>query len=94
MTSRVFLMAGMVMLSACVAEGPDRMPPEPAPEGACGAPDLQDLVGRPEAVLATMKFGVTTRIIRPGMAVTMDYSPDRLNIWIGEDGRIESVTCG
>jgi Peptidase inhibitor I78 family len=94
MTQSYLLLAGVVLLAACVPQGPDRMPPEPAPDGACGAPGLQGLVGQPESVLATMKFGVPTRIIQPGMAVTMDYSPDRLNIWIGEDGSIESVTCG
>jgi Peptidase inhibitor I78 family len=71
--------------------------PEPAPQivaDMCGAGDLQGLVGQSQAVLQTMKFGQTTRIIRPGMAVTMDYSETRLNIWIGENGMIERVTCG
>jgi Peptidase inhibitor I78 family len=51
-------------------------------------------------VLAAMTFPSPTRIIEPGMAVTMDYSPERLNIWLAE-GRvmaevnvIERVTCG
>ena len=67
--------------------------PEP-PAGACAAPDLQYLVGQPESVLQTMKFGGDTRIIRPGMAVTMDYREDRLNIEIDAAGTISRVTCG
>ena len=50
--------------------------------GTCGAPALQDLVGQSETVLQTMKFGSPVRIIHPGMAVTMDYNADRLNIWL------------
>jgi hypothetical protein len=41
-----------------------------------------------------MKFAQVTRIIRPGMAVTMDYSPTRLNITIDENGSIDRVYCG
>lgn len=84
--------------AACVAA---ESPPDPGlidpslpPEGACGAPELQGLVGQPAAVLQTMKFGTTTRIIRPGMAVTMDYSPERLNIEINEAEVISRVSCG
>lgn len=34
------------------------------------------------------------RTIKPGDAVTMDMRPDRLNIEIGEDGRIKTLRCG
>lgn len=34
------------------------------------------------------------RTIKPGDAVTMDFRPDRLNIEIGEDGRIKLLRCG
>lgn len=40
-----------------------------------------------------MRFDRPTRIIRPGMAVTMDYSPDRVNIEIDESGTITGVRC-
>jgi Peptidase inhibitor I78 family len=63
-------------------------------EDACGANALQDLVGRDAAVLQTMRFGQTVRFIRPGMAVTMDYAPERLNITIDATETIVSVTCG
>lgn len=64
------------------------------PAGTCGAAALQDLVGQSETVLQTMKFGTPVRIIYPGMAVTMDYSADRLNIEINEAGKIFRVVCG
>ncbi len=79
-------------LMACV-ELPVPVDPEPI-ENACGAADLQDLVGRQAAVLQTMRFGQPVRIIRPGMAVTMDYVAERLNIEIDAREVIVRVSCG
>ena len=67
---------------------------DPPVASTCGAEGLQSLVGQSARVLETMKFGVVTRIITPGMAVTMDYSPERLNIEIDDAGRISRVACG
>lgn len=62
---------------------------------ACGASGLQGLVGQRDGVLTEMTFPAErVRVIRPGMAVTMDYSPVRLNIEIGTDGRIARLYCG
>jgi len=93
----VFLsvMLAPVLLSACVGDTPKRpVVPERPPAQACGADGLQGLVGQPARVLQTLKFEVQTRIIRPGMAVTMDYSENRLNIEIDERNRISRVACG
>ncbi|NJM82004.1 MAG: hypothetical protein HC844_05425 [Tabrizicola sp.] len=81
------LLGACLALSACVPESE-------AAEGSCGADALQHLVGQSETVLQAMRFGVTTRVIRPGMPVTMDYNPGRLNIRIGENGLIDRVSCG
>ncbi len=87
---RLVLLTPMALM-ACV-EGP--IPVDPAPiENACGAAELQDLVGRDAAVLQTMRFGQTVRIIRPGMAVTEDYSTERLNIEIDARETIVRVSC-
>ncbi len=82
-------------LAACIPQDPRYIgPPIPAPGAdACGAAELQDMVGRPRSILATMRFAVPVRIIEPGMAVTMDYSPNRLNFEIGEDGTITKISC-
>lgn len=77
-------------LMACV-EAPINLVPE---ETACGASELQDLIGRDATVLQTMRFGQTVRIIRPGMAVTMDYVAERLNIEIDAQEKIARVSCG
>lgn len=68
-------------------------PPKP-PEGSCGADALQALVGQPAAALETMRFGQVVRVIHPGMAVTMDYREDRLNIEVDAEKIIHRVSCG
>lgn len=83
------VLAAPLALAACIAEVPGAMPAE----DQCGAAALQSLVGQPQSVINGMTFPDGTRIILPGMAVTMDYRPDRLNIQIGEDGLVESVHC-
>lgn len=52
---------------------------------------LDEALGE-QAKAATGARGV--RVIRPGMAVTMDYRAGRLNIEIDDDGRIVRVHCG
>lgn len=36
----------------------------------------------------------TARVLRPDDAATMDYREDRLNIRLGEDGRVDALVCG
>ncbi|MFZ1467961.1 MAG: I78 family peptidase inhibitor [Paracoccaceae bacterium] len=94
---RSFLVGGLIasmMLAGCVVETPGGAVPPGAPEGACGAPGLQGLVGQNRRVLTTMKFGTEVRIIEPNSAVTMDFRAERLNIELDAAGTISSVTCG
>ena len=88
------LIPALMLLAACTMDMPPPGLPPPDPVGACGAADLQDLVGQRASVLQTMRFGGPVRITRPGEAVTMDYSESRLNIRIDRTERIESVSCG
>lgn len=84
------------------AEAP-RAVPEPAPDGerqgSCNAAAVQDLRGRhlndQIAAIARERSGAkAVRVIQPDQAVTMDYSPDRLNIEVMEDSRILNLRCG
>jgi len=84
-----FALAVALSSAACVPV----LEPPVATENACGAAELQGLVGQPASVLRTMKFGLDTRIIRPETVVTMDYRPDRLNIDIDAGERITRVYC-
>ncbi|PIE11207.1 MAG: hypothetical protein CSA72_03560 [Rhodobacterales bacterium] len=63
------------------------------PEESCGASDYQGLVGKSLAAI-TMPADLNARIVPHGGAVTLDYDPDRMNIFLDRDGRIESITCG
>lgn len=65
----------------------------------CDTSNLAALVGKPfSAALeaeAKKQSGLTTvRVIRPGMAVTMDFRPDRLNIDLDEKNVVTGFRCG
>lgn len=90
----ILLALPLVVLACVPTEPAPEYSVDPLPVQECGAADLQGLVGQSAKVLQTMRFGQTTRIIRPGMAVTMDFVADRLNIWIAEGDVIERITCG
>lgn len=81
-------------LAGCVDTGGGYAPAAPAGPNSCGALDLQYLVGAPDTVLETMRFGGPVRVIEPGMAVTMDYLPNRLNIELDQYRMINRVSCG
>jgi hypothetical protein len=86
------VLAAPLILSACVEPLP--VPPvDPGPD-ACGASELQYLVGRPGVVLDGMRFSQDVRVIQWGMAVTMDFKSERLNFWLDERDVIERVICG
>lgn len=68
-------------------------------EDACGAGKLTDYLNRLPTTDVDASIRQTVghdriRTIKPGDAVTMDFRPDRLNIEIGEDGRIKRIRCG
>ena len=87
---------------------PGEAPPTPseapstAPEAGsdpCGASKLARYVDTAPTtdVLAKIQALVghdQIRTIRPGTAVTMDFRPDRLNLELAPDGRINRVRCG
>ena len=79
-------MVVVLALTGCV--------PEPVVQDACGAAELQTLVGQDEAVLDGMRFSQPIRVIRPGMMVTMEYAEGRLTIEVDEAGVIIGVRCG
>jgi hypothetical protein len=71
----------------------------PSLSGQCSADDLGDLAGRPaDAALgadAMRRSGAARlRWIRPGDAVTMDYSAQRLNVHLDGQGRVDHFACG
>lgn len=65
----------------------------------CPTSAASRFVGQPDG--AALRSTVTeaarphpVRWITPGIAVTQDYRADRLNVIIGEDGKVQSLRCG
>lgn len=85
--------ATVLVLAGCVMEPTDPPAVDP-PADQCGAAALSGLVGRPASTLDTVRLAGPVRMIRPGMAVTMDYSAERLNIAIDAREVITRVYCG
>jgi hypothetical protein len=100
---RVVAVLALVGLAAC-----EQMPAMglggPSPEGAgsqvaaagdaCGAAARQDLVGTSVGALDASTLPENRRVLFPGMAATMDFVPERLNVEVGTDDRIARVYCG
>ena len=90
---RIAIAALAVATMACATAPPDDA------AAICRTEGLNDLVGRQasqelgEAALG--RSGARTlRWIRPGDAVTMDYSPQRLNVHLDEQDRVARFACG
>lgn len=82
----------------------DRLPPPPLARpdmgpSACGANRIKPFVGRQATPAVRTEVARTTgakaiRWITPGMAVTMDYRTDRLNVSLTKAEVIEGARCG
>lgn len=77
-----------LLLSACASD-----PSDFDGQLNCGAERFSDLLGKREAALEAVTLPSRSRILRPGDAITLDFSPDRLTIDIDDQGFIASVTC-
>jgi hypothetical protein len=98
-TPRLAAAATLLSLAACSAEAPPPAPtpPPPAAQG-CGAEQLGAYVGQPasDEVLARIREwrgDAPIRVLKPGSAMTMDYRPERLNIFLDDKGVIEKFQC-
>lgn len=60
---------------------------------ACGASRYQSLVGTLASEIDRATLPAGTRVITPDMMVTQDFRFDRLNIMVGTDGRVGSLSC-
>ncbi|WP_321366855.1 I78 family peptidase inhibitor [uncultured Celeribacter sp.] len=92
------LALSLCALMACNEEAPasaDRDPTLSEPSDlTCAIESVTPLIGEKPTALETLDIPAPFRVIRPGMAITEDYRPERTNIDIGQDGRISRVWCG
>ncbi|HVZ99764.1 MAG TPA: I78 family peptidase inhibitor [Caulobacterales bacterium] len=63
------------------------------PQDTCGMAAFQGLVGKPADEIDQSSLPPRTRIIRPGMMITQDFSPQRLNIRVAPDGKVSELGC-
>ena len=99
---RLLLIAALFATStACTPMPPNAKPSKPYPPrlAQCQAEPGQRFVGQPatDAVVAQAKAATganSVRVLKPGMAMTMDYRDDRLNLELDADGAIAKVGCG
>jgi len=87
----------LAALTACTPTPPAGTPP--MAEGNCSAEAATILVGKAYSAEAIEKARLASgskivRVIRPGMAVTMDYRIDRLNVDLDEKDVVTRVHCG
>ena len=94
---RLLLPLAALACVGCTQERPQPAPP-PASVGTCTRESLASLIckQRGDAVAAEalrLSWAKNIRWIEPGMAMTMDYREDRLNLRLDAQGRIESASC-
>lgn len=86
--------------SGAPPRSPDIGEPPPEQGDTCQAELVRArwLGARPDDAVKAAIAGATgnrpTRYYAKGDPLTMDYSPERLTIGLGEDGRIKEVRCG
>ena len=59
----------------------------------CGASRFRSLVGTAASSIDRSTLPAHTRIISPGMMVTQDFQPERINIRVAPDGKVAAVEC-
>jgi hypothetical protein len=106
--SYLILALAVGALAACaspkteMAAGGDKIPKQeivdatkPVAADACGAHAYQSLVGKMRSEIPAQPAGANWRVACTACAVTMDYRPDRLNIFFDEKTQaIKEVKCG
>lgn len=60
---------------------------------ACGASDYAHLVGEAWGETHQAALPADARVIGHNMANTLEYGPQRINVILAADGRIEAIGC-
>ena len=88
-------LGALLFMTACTPEAPPVSATAPTPaEDACGAADLQGLLGQPVTGQDFTGSAGAQRIMAEGSPMTMDYRHDRLNVTYDDADRITRIWCG
>lgn len=89
----------LLALAACSPQAPSA--PQPVqnalPTGmddTCNAVRYHTLLNQDATALERILILGQVRILRPGTISTQDYAPARMNFHVGEDGKINQISCG
>lgn len=89
-----------ILLAACTTGGGENAAPPPQPSGivfgkGCSATQFDSgaLIGRKAESVPFADFPFPVRVVKPGMAVTMDYSEARLTVETDARGIITRYGC-
>ncbi|WP_066795414.1 I78 family peptidase inhibitor [Sphingomonas soli] len=85
--------------TGCKSDARPETPPPAVPGVECNSNGLESLIGRAQSRETTaeakrLSGAKLVRYLTPGMMVTMEFRPDRLNLHLGTDGKIGSARCG
>jgi Peptidase inhibitor I78 family len=107
MRSHVLSALALGILAACATNPDDAASPgkiskdevaqanTPLEKDSCGSAARQALVGKNKSEIPPAPAGANWRVACTTCAVTLDYRPDRLNIFFDEQtGEIKQVRCG
>jgi len=93
----------MLLLFAAAACAPMESPPlaasptqnadQAAQEDTCGMAAFAHVIGTPASSIDPATLPPRARIITPDSMVTQDFSPQRLNVITGTDGKVSSLRC-
>lgn len=76
------------------APAPETPPPAP-PRDACGAAELQGLIGHPRTEIPVPVHPERQRVACTTCPITQDYNPARLNfLYDAQTGMIREIKCG
>ncbi|OWU86495.1 hypothetical protein ATO6_06735 [Oceanicola sp. 22II-s10i] len=95
MRHAAFALVALLALAACREDDTaSAQPAAPAPENACGAAELQDLVGKTFSPDFLPPGTEKVRVLHPDSVMTMDFRSDRLNIRLDDSETITEIYCG
>lgn len=92
----LFAPLALCALMACetTSIAPSAPPLPPADADTCNGLQYGSLIGQDATALERVLILGQVRVIRPDMAVTMDFRPERLNFNIDDANRIARIFCG
>ena len=88
-----------IALAACATAAPPPPPAETGTRYVCRQASYEEFIGRVAtsevaAQLLRASGARTIRWVRQGMAITMEYSEERLTVRLAPNNRIITASCG